>query len=179
MIRLSLLFAGIILLYSCRHQSGPLETCFSIKGQNKFTIGKPLQLSSLKINYGVDEGGVNFGKNNHIKDYASVDTSLRIAAAKGQITGALIFSINEQTSDLLSLNCFWPFMIDDNEAARIAVLKQIKAQFLPCLEIDKLDTKNGGAYSSAKNGRTETFTLTPRFRNGVDATYWALYYAVK
>ena len=179
MSKLSLLFAGVIVLFSCKQKVLPLETCFNIKGQSRFTIGKPLQLSALKIKYGIDEGGVNFGKNNHIKDYGSVDSTLRIIEGNGQIAGAIIFSVNEQSSDLLSLNCFWQFMIADNEQDRITALKKIKEKFLNCLDIDKLNTKSGGQYSSVKNGRTETFTLAPRFRNGIDGTYWALYYAVK
>ncbi len=156
-----------------------MVTCFRIEGHDKFTIGKPLQLDSLKISYGVDEGGENFGKNNHIKDYASVDTALWLMKEKGQIVGAIMFSINDQTNNLQSLSCTWQFMIDDNEPDRILALKQIKENFLPCLDLTKLDTKNGGEYSSIKGSTTESFTLTPRFRNGLDVNYWAFYYAIK
>lgn len=179
MIKLFFLFVSTTLFYSCNQPSASIETCFKLNKHDKFVIGKPLQLSTLNIAYGIDEGGENFGKNNQIKDYGSVDTALRILEEKGQLAGTLTFSINEKTSNLLSLNCFWQFMIDDNESERISALKQIKEKFLPCLEINKLDTKNGAEYSSVRSAGTETFTLTPRFKDGLDVTYWAFYYAVK
>ncbi len=60
-------------------------------------------MKSYTINFSLDEGGKNFGKNNGLRDYACIDTSLSISNANGQIAEALSLTKADNTDKLISL----------------------------------------------------------------------------
>lgn len=172
-------FIFLFLLFTCSGNLQNNENCFSLKGKKAFILGQKLNINSLNINYGLEENGDNVGKNNNIKDYGSVDTSFSIFGLKGQIAGALTFSKEDKTDRLVSLNCFWMFMIGDDKSDRTEALEQIRNKFLPCFDISRIDVVNGGEYSVKYKNAVEKFYLAPRIQNGIDLRYWAFYYSIK
>jgi hypothetical protein len=172
-------FIFLFLSFFCSDNLQINESCFRLKGRKIFVLGQKLNIDNLNINYGLEENGDNVGKNNNIKDYGSVDTSLSIFGPKGQVACALTFSKEDKTDKLVSLNCFWMFMIGDDKSDRIEVLKQIRNKFLPCFDISRIDIVNGGEYSVKYKGAVEKFYLAPRVQNGIDLRYWSFYYSIK
>ena len=159
------------------HNSQKMDSCLLFEGKPVLGMGSDLENLPKSFSYLPDERIEHAPFKEAIADYGSTHNFYTSRTSNGVLIGAVLFSSLKENGRIFKVYAWWMLMTEDVEKNRAEALSLIHEKYLPCLEPNKFDLKNGNTIQRKHEHSTETFELTPRIgKDGTDLTYWSFSY---